>query len=114
MHDFLCGTSTLNFLCIILNQIEDAEQIVTLTFHKLSKNPDNLVILMEGSVGICAPVHHGSPYDTPRAYSAPCASTPRAIDTPQAKMKHLQQHMRDDNCNSRHIVVCRRWFAYRL
>ncbi|CAD7936091.1 unnamed protein product [Amoebophrya sp. A120] len=47
----LCSGSVLNFLCIVLNQLEEAEQLVTLTFKKLSRRTENLIILMEGSVG---------------------------------------------------------------
>eukprot|EP00397_Hematodinium_sp_SG-2012_P012969 GEMP01013155.1.p1 GENE.GEMP01013155.1~~GEMP01013155.1.p1 ORF type:complete len:842 (+),score=156.75 GEMP01013155.1:58-2583(+) len=47
----LCATSVLNFLCIVLNQVAEAEEIVTHCFKKLSQNPDNLVVLVEGSVG---------------------------------------------------------------
>lgn len=48
---YLCSASVLNFLCIVLNQIEEAEELVTLTFKKLARTPDNLVVLIEGSVG---------------------------------------------------------------
>jgi len=49
--DSLCSTSVLNFLCIVLNQVPMAVETVTHTFVKLSENPDNLVVLMEGAVG---------------------------------------------------------------
>mmetsp|Transcript_65479 Transcript_65479/g.151998 ORF Transcript_65479/g.151998 Transcript_65479/m.151998 type:complete len:1031 (+) Transcript_65479:218-3310(+) len=50
----LCCTDVLNFLSIVLNQIEEAREIVTETFVRLSNNEeeqDNLVKLMEDSVG---------------------------------------------------------------
>jgi len=49
--DSLCSTSVLNFLCIVLNQVPTAIETVTHTFVKLSENPKNLVVLMEGAVG---------------------------------------------------------------
>mmetsp|Transcript_16694 Transcript_16694/g.47593 ORF Transcript_16694/g.47593 Transcript_16694/m.47593 type:complete len:1037 (-) Transcript_16694:132-3242(-) len=48
----LCCTSVLNFLCIVLNQIEEAREIVTEIFIRLSNSEeqDILVMLMEDSV----------------------------------------------------------------
>lgn len=49
----LCCTSVLNFLCIVLNQIEEAREIVTEIFVRLSSSEeqDVLVLLIEDSVG---------------------------------------------------------------
>ena len=47
-HDFhvhLCSSGVLNFLCIALNQLEEIEETVTLTFKKLSRYPVNLVAM---------------------------------------------------------------------
>lgn len=49
----LCCTSVLNFLCIVLNQIEEAREVVTDIFVRLSngEEQDILVLMMEDSVG---------------------------------------------------------------
>lgn len=47
----LCSTAVLNFLCIVLNQVPKATESVTNTFAKLARKEENLIILMEGSVG---------------------------------------------------------------
>lgn len=49
--DALCQTSVLNFLCIVVNQVPRAQEIVTATFVKLSDNEHNLIVLMEGAMG---------------------------------------------------------------
>lgn len=49
--DPLCTTSVLNFLCIVLNQLPKAQDIVTRTFVKLSQDKHNLIVLMEGAMG---------------------------------------------------------------
>eukprot|EP00927_Polykrikos_kofoidii_P034719 TRINITY_DN2939_c0_g1_i1.p1 TRINITY_DN2939_c0_g1~~TRINITY_DN2939_c0_g1_i1.p1 ORF type:complete len:1060 (+),score=200.31 TRINITY_DN2939_c0_g1_i1:218-3397(+) len=47
----LCDSAVLNFLCMFLNQVEDAAEYVTHTFVKLAAKEDNLAILMDASVG---------------------------------------------------------------
>jgi len=47
----LCTTSVLNFLCIVLNQVPKAQEIVTQTFVNLSDDKRNLVVLTEGAMG---------------------------------------------------------------
>lgn len=47
----LCSTSVLNFLCIALNQVPAAVEIVTHTFVKISGDPQNLQVFLGGSVG---------------------------------------------------------------
>jgi len=47
----LCQTNVLNFLCIVLNQVPEAVEIITHTFSKLSEDYHNLALLMEGAVG---------------------------------------------------------------
>mmetsp|Transcript_72521 Transcript_72521/g.216379 ORF Transcript_72521/g.216379 Transcript_72521/m.216379 type:complete len:1045 (-) Transcript_72521:159-3293(-) len=49
----LCCTSVLNFLCIVLNQVEEARDIVTEVFVRLSSTEDHdvLAMLIEDSVG---------------------------------------------------------------
>lgn len=46
----LCETSVLNFLCIVLNQVQEAVKIVTAVFEKLAEKPERLVFLTEGAV----------------------------------------------------------------
>lgn len=49
--DVLCDTAVLNFLCIVLNQVPQAQEIVTDTFVKLSDNEQKLIVLNEGAMG---------------------------------------------------------------
>lgn len=49
-HPCLCDTAVLNFLCIVLNQVQSGRETVTGTFVKLAKEA-NLVLLVEAAVG---------------------------------------------------------------
>ena len=49
---YLCSPAVLNFLCIALNSVQECEELVCRIFEKLARRPDNLVVLMEGSVRI--------------------------------------------------------------
>lgn len=46
----LCKTQVVNFLCVVLNQLPIAVQVVTHTFVKLCHKEENIPILIEGSV----------------------------------------------------------------
>eukprot|EP00928_Gymnodinium_smaydae_P100139 TRINITY_DN9756_c0_g4_i1.p1 TRINITY_DN9756_c0_g4~~TRINITY_DN9756_c0_g4_i1.p1 ORF type:complete len:1049 (+),score=158.05 TRINITY_DN9756_c0_g4_i1:60-3206(+) len=47
----LCTASVLNFLCVVLNQVPSAVEVIAHTFVKLARSEETLVVLVEGSVG---------------------------------------------------------------
>ena len=83
----LSSTSVLNFLCIALNCVQECEELVCRIFEKLSRRPENLVILMEGSVGDILETYFKTSYQRVATLSA-------AVQSARTELAGEQNHPR--------------------